>query len=138
MTKDAIIKGVAMWIDKNVVPNLAPRGALRVSVKGAIALAGQSPDMALSLFSLKFPNIVAIVNQFVNASATPATMDSMVEAFKSAIKEEGGMVIQFFEVGLWNNIPHSLVVTPELIDELYADIKSASVAEKTKTAPKAV
>lgn len=137
MTKNAVVRGVAKWIDKNVVPNLVPRGVLRVATKGAIALANTSPDLALALLSTKYPIVQQIVQPFLETSRNDAALESVIEAFKSAVSDEDksqeGMVVQFCEIGLWNNIPHSLVVTPKLIDDLYAEIKSAAAAERAAT-----
>lgn len=131
MTKSAITRGFARWVGRNVVPHLAPRGALRVAVKGAIALAEKSPDTAIALLALKFPSLKETIDQFVGAGDD--AVDALVESLKAAAGDENGMVVQFCEVGLWNNEPHSLVVTPDLIDELYAEMKRVEKGEETKT-----
>lgn len=121
MTKEAVIRGAAKWIDRNVIPNLVPRGALRIAMKAATELAGLTPDLAMNLLAAKFPLLQTLVPLAGNDEA----FASVVAAMKKAAEDEGGMVIQFCEVGLWQNTPHSLVVTPRLIDELYDDMKAA-------------
>lgn len=126
MTKAAVIKGTAKWIERNVIPNLVPRGALRVGLSTALKLAATAPEIAVGLLAQKFPMLPTLLTVADDAKA----FDAVMGAFKDAAKDENGMVVQFCEIGLWNNSPHALVITGELIDELGADIKSAATAEK--------
>ena len=132
MTKEAIARGTAKWIERNILPNLAPHGIMRTVLKGAIRLAEANPDAATALLSAKFPLLPTLVSTAGDDKSFSAVMDAM----KSATKDEDGMVMQFFEIGLFNNAPHSLTVEPKHIEELEADIKSAAAAEKAGTEAK--
>ena len=126
MTKEAIARGTAKWIERNVLPNLAPHGVMRTALKGALTLATVNPDAAIALLSAKFPLLPTLIATAGNDVAFSSVMDAM----KVATTDEKGMVIQFFEVGLFNNTPHSLTVEPKHIEELEADIRSAESALK--------
>lgn len=126
MTKEAIARGTAKWIERNVLPNLTPHGAMRTMLKGALNLATVNPDAAIALLSAKFPMLPTLVD----AAGSDATFSAVMSALKEATREEEGMVLQFVEIGLWNNPPHSLAVKPEHIEELEADIRSAESALK--------
>lgn len=126
MTKEAIVRGTAKWIERNVLPNLVPHGMMRMGVKSALTLANAVPDMAIGLLSAKFPLLPTLLSVAGNDDIFAAT----IEAMKKATEEEETVVIQFFEIGLFNNAPHSLTLKPSHIDELFADIKGAAAAEK--------
>lgn len=126
MTKEAIARGTAKWIERNVLPNLTPHGAMRTMLKGALNLATVNPDAAITLLSAKFP----LLPTLIATAGSDSTFSAVMDAMKSATTDEKGMVIQFIEVGLFNNTPHSLTVEPKHIEELEADIKSAAAADK--------
>ena len=129
MTKEAIVRGAAKWLERNILPNLVPHGIMRMAFKGALTLANAAPDMAIGILSAKFP----LLPTLVAAAGNDDVFDATVAAVKKAAEDEETVLIQFSEIGLFNNVPHSLALKPAHIDELYADIKGAAAAEKSGT-----
>ena len=131
MTKEAIVRGTAKWMERNVLPNLVPHGITRVALKSALMLAAASPDMAIGILSAKFPLLPTLVAAAGNDNVFATTMEAIKKAVES---EDNSMTIQFCETMLFNNIPHSLAVKPSHIDELLNDIKGAAAEERARKA----
>ena len=131
MTKDAIIKGMVAWAEDAILPQLTPTGMLSVGMKTAFTLVKANPAMAEKLLNKVAPavgNIFSIAGAF---AGDDKVFDASIKAFKEAIESEPQKVMrwQFSEVGLFNNVPHSMMLNLEGVDEIAQKIREEAAKE---------
>lgn len=122
MTKEDIVKGLAKWIRVNVTPLLTKGGLLKAGMLASLRLAEANPRAGLALLAMKFPMIEPLVSMV----SDDKSFDAFVDMMKGIAMEEGGIVIQFSEVGLFNCTPHSIRITAERIEEMAKEVRNTA------------
>ena len=118
MTKTAIVKGVARWYGKNVVPRIPAFSFAKAAHAAAVVMAEKNPAMAETfLMNLVPPGVGATIQTLAASCADNEVFDLAVKSLREVVETEPIVL----------NTPgtNGLNVRPADIDLLAGEIRTA-------------
>lgn len=89
MTKTAIVKGVARWYGKNVVPKIPAFSLTKAAHMTAVIMAEQNPSMAEAfLMNVAPPGVGAMLQTIAAAAQDDAVFDLAMKSLRDAVAQE--------------------------------------------------
>ena len=126
MTRTAIVKGVARWYGKNVVPRIPAFSLEKAGHATAVLMAEKNPAMAETLLmNLVQPGVASMVQTLVAAAQDDAMFDLAVSSLREVVAKEA---VQFPTPGKGPNPDGSmnlLSVGPADIAIIVGEIRTA-------------
>ena len=126
MTKTAIVKGVARWYGKNVVPKIPAFSLTKAGHMTAVIMAEQNPSVAESfLMNVVPPGVGAMLQTIAAAAQDDAVFDLAIKSLRDAVAKEP---VQFPTPGKGPNPDGSLNmlnIRPADIELIAGEIRTA-------------
>ena len=95
MTKTAIVKGVARWYGKNVVPMIPAFSLTKAGHMAAVIMAEKNPSLAEAfLMNVVPPGVGAMLQTIVSAAQDDAVFDLAMKSLRDAVANEPGMGVR--------------------------------------------
>ena len=89
MTKTAIVKGVARWYGKNVVPKIPAFSLTKAAHMAGVLMAEQNPSMAEAfLMNVIPPGVGAMLQTITAAAQDDAVFDLALKSLREAVAKE--------------------------------------------------
>lgn len=118
MTKTAIVKGIARWYGKNVVPRIPPFSMAKVAHATVVLMAERNPDMVETfLMNVLAPGVGAMLQTLGAAASDDALFDLAAKSLRDAVAQEP---IRFATPGT-----NGLDMKPADVELLIGEIKTA-------------
>jgi NAD(P)-dependent dehydrogenase (short-subunit alcohol dehydrogenase family) len=123
MNRESIIRGIARWYGKAIVPRLVRYGATKAVSVAAVNLAETNPAVAEKLVMSAVP---AAATKLVDAIvASPESFEEIVAALRASVEKEG-VRFSVKEVGLEGFMPpHQFTLDAEEFDRIVESIRGA-------------